>query len=109
VPVRTIVASSELAILIGPNFKFFKGSLTGGFNLNITATVNRTIKTLNIEHIYYKKMGIIPASLAVSNSPEGLMLKTQLDSLLSSVENEKFFSDFINYTSMNDSGEVFID
>ena len=54
-------------------------------------------------------MGIIPASLAVSNSPEGLMLKTQLDSLLSSVENEKFFSDFINYTSMNDSGEVFID
>ena len=68
-----------------------------------------TIKKLNVENIYYKKMGIVPASLAVSNTTEGLMLKTQLDNLLSGVDNNEFFSDFINYISMNDSGEVIID
>jgi polar amino acid transport system substrate-binding protein len=67
-----------------------------------------TIKELNIENIYYKKMGIVPASLAVLNSTEGLMLKTQLDNLLLNLDNEEFFSEFINYTSMNDSGKVSI-
>jgi polar amino acid transport system substrate-binding protein len=67
-----------------------------------------TIKKLNIERIYYKKMGIVPASLAVPNTKEGLILKTILDSLLSNIENKKFFGEFINYTSMKDSGEVII-
>ena len=49
-----------------------------------------TIKKLNVENIYYKKMGIVPASLAVSNTTEGLMLKTQLDNLLSGVDNNEF-------------------
>lgn len=68
-----------------------------------------TIKTLGIENIYYKKMGMVPASLAVSSTPAGLILKSQLDDLLSNVKNEEFFSEFINYTSMNESGEVVID
>ena len=71
------------------------------------STMN-TIKELNIENIYYKKMGIVPASLAVLNSTEGLMLKTQLDNLLLNLDNKKFFSEFINCTSMNDSGKVSI-
>jgi hypothetical protein len=44
----------------------------------------------------------------VLNSTEGLMLKTQLDNLLLNLDNEEFFSEFINYTSMNDSGKVSI-
>jgi hypothetical protein len=36
-----------------------------------------TIKTLNIENIYYKKRGIVPASLAVSNTTKGIILKRQ--------------------------------
>jgi polar amino acid transport system substrate-binding protein len=68
-----------------------------------------TIKKLNIEKIHYKKMGIVPASLAVSNTKEGLLLKTQLDKLLFNLENKEFFSKFINYTSMDDSGEVLVD
>jgi polar amino acid transport system substrate-binding protein len=67
-----------------------------------------TIKTLSIEHIYYKKMGIVPASLAVSNTTEGNILKKQLDSVLLNLDNQEFFSDFINYTSMSDSGKVII-
>jgi polar amino acid transport system substrate-binding protein len=67
-----------------------------------------TIKELKIENIYYKEMGIVPASLAVLNSKEGLMLKTQLDNLLLNLDNEEYFSEFINYTSMNVSGKVII-
>jgi polar amino acid transport system substrate-binding protein len=68
-----------------------------------------TIKTQQIENIYYKKMGVVPASLAVANTIEGLKLKTQLDNLLSKVENKKFFSRFIYYSAMSDSGKVIIE
>jgi hypothetical protein len=37
-------------------------------------------------------MGIIPASLAVLNSTEGLRLKTQLDNLLLSLDNKGFLA-----------------
>lgn len=67
------------------------------------------IKALNIENIYYKKMGIVPASLAVANTKEGLRLKSQLDSVLDDLDNNEFFSGFINYTSMHDSGTVIIE
>lgn len=65
-----------------------------------------TIRALNIENIYYKNMGNIPASLAVPNTNEGLMLKQQLDSLLDGVENQDYFTGFTDYTSMQTSGEV---
>ena len=54
-------------------------------------------------------MGVVPASLAVSNTAEGLTLKTQLDNLLFNVENKKFFNEFMDYSLMNDSGTVIID
>lgn len=63
-----------------------------------------TIQSLNIKDIYYKEMGIVPASLAVSNTVQGLRLKKILDNRLSKVENEKLFSDFIHYTPSKDSG-----
>lgn len=68
-----------------------------------------TIRTLKVENIFYKKMGIVPASLAVANTKNGLKLKVQLDNLLSNVENSDFFSPFINYTSMDDAGKVDIE
>ncbi|WP_340680334.1 hypothetical protein [Paraglaciecola sp.] len=68
-----------------------------------------TIKAQQIENIYYKKMGMVPASLAVSNTKEGLMLKAQLDNLLANAENKEFFSGFINYAAMSDSGKVIIE
>ncbi len=68
-----------------------------------------TIKSLNIENIYYKEMGIVPASLAVSNTAEGLKLKELLDNKLSNIENDKLFSDFIHYTSNNAFGKVIIE
>jgi polar amino acid transport system substrate-binding protein len=68
-----------------------------------------TIKSLNIENIYYKEMGIVPASLAVSNTAEGLKLKELLDNKLSNIENDKLFSDFIHYTSNDAFGKVIIE
>jgi polar amino acid transport system substrate-binding protein len=41
-----------------------------------------TIKRLNIKNIHYQKFGIIPASMAVSNTPNGNALKSQLDALI---------------------------
>ena len=63
----------------------------------------------DIENIYYKEMGIVPASLAVSNTAEGLRLKELLDNKLSNVENDKLFSDFIHYTSNDAFGKVIIE
>jgi polar amino acid transport system substrate-binding protein len=68
-----------------------------------------TIKSLNIKDIFYQEMGIVPASLAVSNTTEGLVLKQKLDSLLSDVKNEDFFSEFIHYSPSKDSGTVIIE
>ena len=68
-----------------------------------------TIKKFEIANVYYKKMGIVPASMAVSNTAKGLLLKSQLDKLLLNDENNEYFGKFINYTSMNDSGEVSIE
>lgn len=67
-----------------------------------------TIKKLEIKNVFYKKMGIVPASMAVANTQQGLILKSKLDFLLTNISNETFFSRFINYTAMNDSGEVII-
>jgi hypothetical protein len=41
-------------------------------------------------------MGIVPASLAILNSTEGSLLKIQLDNLLLNLDNDAFFSDFLN-------------
>lgn len=60
-----------------------------------------TIKALNIDKIYYKKMGTVPASLAVANTTKGLKLKNKLDKILANVENETFFNGFIHYDSTN--------
>jgi len=70
------------------------------------ASTMSTIKALNIEHIYYKNMGIVPASLAVSNTVEGMQLKAKLDKLLVNIDNKKFFRKFVDYTTMEDSGLV---
>lgn len=70
------------------------------------ASTMSTINALNIDNIYYKNMGIVPASLAVPNTEEGIKLKAQLDNLLQNVDNNKFFSEFINYTSMEHTGQV---
>tara|TARA_R110000787_G_scaffold7876_3_gene26239 strand:+ start:2118 stop:2858 length:741 start_codon:yes stop_codon:yes gene_type:complete len=70
------------------------------------ASTMTAIKASGIKDIYYKNMGIVPASLAVPNTPAGLILKTKLDNLLIDLDNTAFFSEFINYTSMADSGHV---
>ena len=70
------------------------------------AATMTAIKASGIKDIYYKNMGIVPASLAVPNTPTGLILKTKLDGLLTDIDNNEFFTEFINYTSMPDSGHV---
>lgn len=70
------------------------------------ASTMTAIKASGIKDIYYKNMGIVPASLAVPNTPMGLKLKAQLDLLLLNLDNEQFFSEFIHYTSMENSGQV---
>lgn len=70
------------------------------------ASTMSTIKALNIENIYYKNVGIVPASLAVSKTAIGIKLKEKLDKLLANLDNNEFFSEFIDYTSMDDSGQV---
>ena len=67
-----------------------------------------TLKSLDINQVYYKEMGIVPASLAVANTTKGLKLKDKLDKLLADVDNETFFNGFIHYTSIDDPNNVFI-
>ena len=70
------------------------------------ASTITTIAALKIDNIYYKNMGIVPASLAVSNTPQGLKLKSKLDKLLLGLDNKTFFSDFIIYNDMPESGQI---
>ncbi|MGB1261412.1 MAG: hypothetical protein ACPG52_00765 [Cognaticolwellia sp.] len=70
------------------------------------ASTITAIAALKIDNIYYKNMGVVPASLAVSNSPQGIKLKAQLDKLLLGVDNKKFFNDFIIYNNMPESGQI---
>ncbi|WP_299076071.1 hypothetical protein [uncultured Paraglaciecola sp.] len=72
-------------------------------------SIMSTIKKLAVENIYYKNMGIVPASLAVANTQQGIKLKTQLDKLLIQLDHQQHFSRFINYTAKDDDGKVTID
>ncbi|WP_339725705.1 hypothetical protein [uncultured Paraglaciecola sp.] len=68
-----------------------------------------TIKSLKIKDVYFKEMGLVPSSLAVSNTAQGLMLKEKLDTFLSDVENQNFFHKFVHYTPSKDSGIIIIE
>jgi polar amino acid transport system substrate-binding protein len=57
------------------------------------------------QSIYYKKFKIIPASIAVSNSPAGKALKQQLDHLLAH-NAEQYFIGIAPFSLLPDSGIV---
>lgn len=96
VPVEKFVEVSNLEQLV----KMLQGGRLKVMLFERVSTMS-TIKALNIDKIYYKKMGTVPASLAVANTTKGLKLKSTLDKLLADVENETFFNGFIHYEPTN--------
>ncbi|MBU3005754.1 substrate-binding periplasmic protein [Paraglaciecola arctica] len=64
------------------------------------ATMN-TIKSLGLQGVYYKEMGIVPSTLAIPKSAEGLILKQKLDAFLINPKNQNIFNEFIHYIPSN--------
>ncbi|MEP1446524.1 MAG: hypothetical protein ABJK37_10490 [Paraglaciecola sp.] len=67
------------------------------------ATMN-AIKSLELQGVYYKEMGIVPSTLAIPKSAEGLTLKRKLDAFLSNPKNQNLFYEFDHYVPSNHVG-----
>lgn len=68
-----------------------------------------TLKSAAIQNVFYQEMGIVSASMAVANTPEGTALKKRLDDWLLTTNNEQFFKEFIHHSLSKKSGQVLLE
>ncbi|MFD2164841.1 substrate-binding periplasmic protein [Thalassotalea euphylliae] len=68
--------------------------------------VTETIRQTGDNGIYYHQLAITPASLAVSNSPEGRILRNELDYYIRKVNTDSIFETYNHYLNLPTSGSV---
>jgi len=69
-------------------------------------SVMSLLQEKNSQDVYYKTIGEVPASIAVSNNSKGKKLKEKLDSLIDKLDQDKIFSGYLKYSRLPDSGVV---
>lgn len=70
------------------------------------ASVMTLLQRKKVPDVYYQSIGVVPASIAVKKSPEGMQLKSHLDSLIGQVNTEEIFADYLKFTRLPDKGIV---
>lgn len=58
------------------------------------------------EEVYYQQVSITPASLAVAKTPEGEILKTELDNYIKVINTEIVFQNYNDYLLLPKSGSI---
>ena len=56
--------------------------------------------------VYYQTIGLVPASIAVSNDGKGYRLKAKLDRLIRQLDHEKIFSGYLKFNRLHATGKV---
>ncbi len=72
------------------------------------ASTQSTIKELKLSGIMYKKLVDVAAGFGLQKTPEGTRLKIKIDKILSKVNKDKIFKDYLNYMSLPPQGKVSI-
>ncbi len=69
-------------------------------------SVMTTLAKLKINNVFYRTAGMIPASIAVQNNEKGRLLKEKLDQLILTLDQDRIFGNYLEYTTMPDEGIV---
>lgn len=65
-----------------------------------------SIKRIDIEDVYYQKIGELSASLAIKKSPAGLKIKEELDKIIKILDIKKIYEKYYEYKKLPDNGIV---
>ncbi|NMP32199.1 hypothetical protein HII17_11515 [Thalassotalea sp. M1531] len=68
--------------------------------------VVETFKTTGYKQVYYQQLTTTAASMAVSNSPVGKILKNDLDYYINKVQKDAIFANYNNYLNLPTSGDI---
>lgn len=68
--------------------------------------VVETFKETGYESVYYHQLTTTAASLAVSNTAKGTLLKNKLDSYINTIAQEKIFAQYNSYLNLPATGNI---